>query len=382
MEQVKLWVTNEDGSVGPLSIRDRIQYEHLFEDMLVQCADMLGDDVTLIARQLTTVSGPLDLLGVDQDGKLVVYELKRGATPREAITQAIDYASWLDSLEFDELARRVSDHQASGIDRGFDDFDDWYTEQFAEDQAEQLRPTRIVVVGLGIEPGAERMAHWLADKGVDIEAITFHAFEHDGRTVLARQVEVSSEDVAPPRNRSAPPRPDPERRAAEFNAAGVYRSAREIVASCFGGSPYTVHTFKNGVNFALPPTDDRKIRRYPAYVGVYVRTEGTGQIHLVIRPAGVAACPDELAKLLETLQRLETRVGLSPSGNEAWITLEEASLEKAGAPISAFVESAVGAWRRDWEHWNAGSGKGDSEDPEIENAPSATVPNMLDGSDP
>ncbi len=379
MEQVKLWITEDGGSVSPLPIRDRIEYEHLLEEMLVGRPDMLGDGMTLVGRQLMTASGPLDLLGVDHDGKLVTFELKRSSVPREALTQAIDYASWLDSLEFDELARRISDHQPSGIDREFDDFDDWYGEQFAEDQAQQLRPTRIVVVGLGIEPAAERMAHWLAEKGVEIEAITFHAFEHDRRTVLARQVEVSSEDVAPSKNRSAPPPPDPVRRAAEFQAAEVYRSAHQLVASCFAGSPYTDHTFKNGVNFALPPTDDRRIQRYPAYVGVFVRTDGIGQIGVVIRPAGVTACPEALRQLLEAVQRLRLRILRSPT--EAWIIADASELEQAKTLISAFTKSAIAAWRRDWDQWNAGTTPDDEGVADVAMALSGPTTDTIDGSE-
>ena len=357
MEQVRLWITEEGGSVSPLPIRDRIEYEHLLEEMLVGRPDMLGDGVTLVGRQLMTASGPLDLLGVDHDGKLVTFELKRGSMPRDVLTQAIDYASWIDSLEFDELARRISDHQPTGIDREFDDFDDWYSEQFAEDQAQQLRPTRIVVVGLGIEPAAERMAHWLADKGVEIEAITFHAFEHDGRTVLARQVEVSSEDVAPSKNRSASPPSDPLRRAAEFQAAEVYRSAHQLVASCFASSPYAVHTFKNGVNFALPPADDRKIQRYPAYVGVFVRTESVGMINVVIRPAAVAACREESAKLRAEAKLHGAQV--SQSGEEVdrtiWIGVDVSHLKAVESCIVEFTRSAIAAWERSWNAWNAGT---------------------------
>ena len=257
--------------------------------MLVTRPDMLGDSVTLIGRQLKTAGGPLDLLGVDQDGKLVVYELKRGDTPREAMTQAIDYASWLDTLGYDELDRRISDHAPSGLVRDVDDFDNWYSDQFAEDQVQNLRPTRIVLVGLGIESSAERMAQWLSQKGVDLEVIAFHAFQHEGRTVLARQVEVSSDDegrIAA----TAPPHADPFNRAAEFDAESVMRSGYEFVDSCFVATPYRVHTFKNGFNFALPSTDDRRIQRYPGYVGVFVRTESTGMINVVIRPDAVKVC--------------------------------------------------------------------------------------------
>lgn len=359
MEQVKLWVTNDDGSVRPLPIRDRIEYEDILEDMLSASPDMLGDDLTLIGRQLMTASGPLDLLGIDGDGKLVVYELKRGLTPREALTQAIDYASWLDSLEFDELTRRISEHQPVGIDREFDTFDDWYADQFDEDQAQQLRPTRMVVVGLGIEPAAERMAHWLADKGVDIEALTFHVFENDGRTVLARQLEVSSEAVEPRRGRSAPPRPDPLRRAAEFQAVEVYQAAYQLLASCFSNTPHRVATFKNGVNFTLPPTDDRRIKRYPGYIGPFVRTDVTGEINVFIRPAAVQACPDELGDLLKDVKLSATRAALQKGDTEAFISVDAQGLARIAPQLRKFTEAAIAAWQRDWDHLNA-----DAPDPE------------------
>ena len=47
--------------------------------------------------------GPLDLLGIDQDGDLIVFELKRGTLTREAVAQIIDYASYLDSLKRETL---------------------------------------------------------------------------------------------------------------------------------------------------------------------------------------------------------------------------------------------------------------------------------------
>ena len=37
---------------------------------------MLGSDLKLVGRQTPTQTGWLDLLAIDQDGRLVVYELK------------------------------------------------------------------------------------------------------------------------------------------------------------------------------------------------------------------------------------------------------------------------------------------------------------------
>ena len=46
----------------------------------------------------------MDLLGVDQDGRLTVFELKRGILTRDAVAQSLDYASDLEAYEFERLA--------------------------------------------------------------------------------------------------------------------------------------------------------------------------------------------------------------------------------------------------------------------------------------
>ena len=349
-EQVKLWISEQSGTVTPLSRRPSVDYERSFEEMLIQSPDMLGEGVALVGRQLMTESGPLDLLGIDEDGKLVVYELKRGEMPREAITQAIDYASWLDSLSYDELARRISEHGPSGFTRAFDDFDDWYTGEFDEDQVQMLRPTRVVVVGLGAEPATERMAHWLADKGVNIEMLMFHAFRHGDNTIFARDVEVSSEDV---RRQTESTRSDPASRAAEFQAAEVYQSAYQLFATCFAETPNGVHTYRNGVNFALPPTESRRTQRYDRYLGVYVRTDRTAEVWLVLRPHGFNAAPDERDRFLANLEQAGIYVNRSSNYDEAWIAVTAAQLESIRSSVVDFAKSVIDVWRQQYEQWLA-----------------------------
>ena len=54
---------------------------------------IINPDLVIIGRQVTTKSGPLDLLAIDRSGNLVIIELKRAMLPRDALAQAIDYAS-------------------------------------------------------------------------------------------------------------------------------------------------------------------------------------------------------------------------------------------------------------------------------------------------
>lgn len=351
-EQVNLWVAGEDGMVEPLPRRPHVEYEHRFEEMLIQRPEMLGEAVTLVGRQLMTESGPLDLLGIDEEGKLVVYELKRGEAPRHAITQAIDYASWLDSLSYDELARRITDHRPGGFEREFDDFDDWYSDRFDEDQVAELRPARIAVVGLGLEPAAERMAHWLADKGVDVEVVTFHAFKEGDRTLFARQVEVSAEDVRRPLTSSSQ-RNDPVLRAGEFQAAEVYQSAYQLLASCFAETPNKVHRYKNGVNFALPPTEPRRTQKFDRFMGVYVRGDRTGEAWLVLRPHGFNAAPQERDQFLDTIKSSGVHIYRPSNSDEAWIAVTAMQLDSIRSNVAEFARAAIDTWRREHDEWLA-----------------------------
>ena len=84
--------------------------EHLLEDMIVASPEILSDQWMIIGRQEDTgFGGRIDLLAIAPDGTLILIELKRGRTPREVVAQAIDYATWLEGIDAEEVGR---------IDRG------------------------------------------------------------------------------------------------------------------------------------------------------------------------------------------------------------------------------------------------------------------------
>src|SRR5262249_31707965 len=102
-----LWSVNEGKLVEQESIV--LDSERRLEDWISADLSLLGEDLLLIDRQTRTTSGPLDILAMDADGKLVIAELKRDRTPREVVAQVLDYASWVRERtprEIDELIQR------------------------------------------------------------------------------------------------------------------------------------------------------------------------------------------------------------------------------------------------------------------------------------
>ena len=186
MNEMKIW-TLEGSHATPLESIDRMESEWDLESTLVSNPNLLMDGLTLIGRQTPTEGGPLDLLGVDEYGRLCVFELKRGVVARDAVAQVIDYASDLDGMGLSELAEYISPNPgADGVD-AIKDFRAWYVRKF-DMELDGLKPIRMFLVGLGADDTTERMVKFLAANGVDISMLTFHGFAHAGKTLLAKQV--------------------------------------------------------------------------------------------------------------------------------------------------------------------------------------------------
>ena len=83
MDEVKIWAVDDASTVVSLDSKSQVDTEALLEETLVRNPGLLMPGLTLVGRQTPTPGGPLDLLGVDEDGRLVVFELKRGTLSRE-----------------------------------------------------------------------------------------------------------------------------------------------------------------------------------------------------------------------------------------------------------------------------------------------------------
>ena len=147
MEDIQIW--SIDGSqVSQLEPSSRMESERLLEETLVSNQGLLLEDLTLVGRQTPTEGGPLDLLGVDGDGRLVVFELKRGTLSRDAVAQVIDYASDLDRMDLIDLSNHISERSGEHSIEKIEDFQDWYNQGFGE--LESLKPLRMFLGSVDI----------------------------------------------------------------------------------------------------------------------------------------------------------------------------------------------------------------------------------------
>ncbi len=83
---------------------------------------------------------------------------------------------------------------------GIEDFEEWYGENTDGQSLDSLRSLRLFLIGLGADDRTERMARFLAaNTSMEISLLTFDGIAYDGKTLLARQVEVEAvADPGPP----------------------------------------------------------------------------------------------------------------------------------------------------------------------------------------
>lgn len=194
MEELKIWTVdgNDSQKVSGLETTREMETENLLENIFTKNPDMLENGLDLVGRQVNTQNGPLDLLGVDSEGRLVVFELKRGTLNRNAVAQVIDYASQLNAMDLDSLSQHIAERSGNlGIQK-IDDFKEWYDNNYPSDDLDSLMPPRIVLVGLGVDETTERMVNYLAKLGQKVSLLTFQGFKQGSGTLLARHMEVDA----------------------------------------------------------------------------------------------------------------------------------------------------------------------------------------------
>ena len=139
--------------------------EQMLEEMIVAAPNLLHDQWMLIGRQRDTgFGGRIDLLAIAPDGSLILIELKRNRTPREVVAQAIDYATFVERLTFQDLTAIYSAF-IPGHDLGAD-FRLRFDHDLADDELNQSH--QIVIVAAEIDDSTHRIVSYLNERDIAI----------------------------------------------------------------------------------------------------------------------------------------------------------------------------------------------------------------------
>ncbi|RYE36881.1 MAG: DUF91 domain-containing protein [Sphingobacteriaceae bacterium] len=173
-----------------LTENNRKEREHL-EVWIKSNPEILGSDIAIIGEQIQTKSGPLDFLGIDENGNIVIIELKRDKLAREVLAQAIDYASDAATWDINKLNEICENFLNQSLI-------DYFTAKFPLKQIEELtinQTQRLILVGFAVEEPLSRMIEWLSNNyNLGINAIVLnYVTTSSGDELLSRTVIIPEE---------------------------------------------------------------------------------------------------------------------------------------------------------------------------------------------
>ena len=165
-------------------ILERGDLQRLLRDQI----EVVAPGVLIISEEFgewTDSRSRIDLLGVDKDANLVVFELKRTEDGGHMELQAIRYASMVSTLTAERAVEifggyltgrgRVDEPEQLLLE--FLEWDELDEEQFGQD-------VRIVLISGNFSRELTTTVLWLNEKDHDIRCVRIQPYEYDGHTLI------------------------------------------------------------------------------------------------------------------------------------------------------------------------------------------------------
>ncbi|MEA3450913.1 MAG: endonuclease NucS [Bacteroidota bacterium] len=134
-----------------------------------------NEKILIIRRQVTTNHNTfIDLLGIDIQGNTVTIELKRNKTPRETIAQILEYASYIENLNYEQLNDIFQNY--SGDEISLDEYHQQYFDNNDNNKVSFNKTTKLFIIAQNISSEIKQTALFLYKKGIEIYCVEFKYF--------------------------------------------------------------------------------------------------------------------------------------------------------------------------------------------------------------
>lgn len=155
---MKLWRVSQNVSLCELPLSS-LETESILEDWIAKDSSLLGMELLIIGRQVTTeFGGRIDLLAIDRQGDITIIELKRDKTPRDIVAQVLDYASWTRRLTYQNLNAIANAYLKKDLSSSF-------VEYFNEAIPQNINVNhKMLIVASEFDDSSERIVEYLAEE--------------------------------------------------------------------------------------------------------------------------------------------------------------------------------------------------------------------------
>jgi hypothetical protein len=185
--EIKVWqIINETLEPIETSMVEEKRLEKHLENWIKTHPEILGENIIIIGEQVSTSGGVIDFLGIDKEtGDLIIIELKRDRLGRDALAQAIDYASEVASWTEEDINERI-DKKLELIIENLN---------LEGPNINLNQNQRILLVGFSMEDRLQRMIDWLSEKyGMSINAVLLkYVKTKNGEELIARTMVIPEE---------------------------------------------------------------------------------------------------------------------------------------------------------------------------------------------
>jgi hypothetical protein len=205
---MNIFTVNENGKIVPYQEQDfsKKKKEIDLEILLENNADQFFQNhkILIIGRQVpTNLSTFIDLLGVDESGASVVIELKRDKTPRETISQLLEYASYVDGLSYDNLSDIFKEYDGSGIE--LSDYHNEYFQSSKDISISWNKKIRLLIIAQSISIEIQQVATYLRKLELDIALMEFKYFvTKSGEEIISSDYILGEETLSHIKSSSSP----------------------------------------------------------------------------------------------------------------------------------------------------------------------------------
>lgn len=172
---------------------------HDLQEWIVNNPQILGEDLLIIQKEFdgfSDTSERLDLLALDEAGKLVIIENKLDDSGKNVVWQALKYVSYCATLTKSEI-RDIYQRYLGTQENASDKISEFYNDQDYESIA--LNPPsgdqRVILVAANFRKEVTSTVLWLRDHGVDITCIKVTPYKHGEELYLDTEQILPIQDI-------------------------------------------------------------------------------------------------------------------------------------------------------------------------------------------
>ncbi len=314
----------EDKDFDDLAPHEGFSSEKQLGDALVSNPSILVNDLWLVGREIQTDAGRIDLLGVDPEGVLVVFELKLGKLSRGAVSQAIEYTAFLYDLELEDLSSLITNSSGRNGVPPISDFANEFERRIGHRLPESDLAIRTVLVSEEIDEPSARSIDWLYQNGIPIGHLVLRA-SRSGDDVVFDVLENWAPAVRPwwyPPTQAKRPQLIEWlfTEAAKTESADLHAEIAEMITTSFPSGRWVprVDPDSLGLNWAIRGQNGKPVES----ITIRIHNTRPSQIFLMLFDEVLQYAPDEIRSALQPFTYREgLRLG-KPHGESREIDAE------------------------------------------------------------